>query len=97
MLARAGLSGGRGAPADGATQPLGDRKPGDRKTVALVSQVRDTGGITRDELTASVARRYGWTRRGPDSTARLHAPIDRLLAEGTLAGHANNLSVARRR
>jgi len=68
--------------------------PGQELSLALVSQVRDTGGITRDELTASVARLYGWTRRGPDIIARLHGLIDRLLADGTLAGHADNLTPA---
>ncbi len=70
--------------------------PGQELALALVSQVRDTGGITRDELTASVARLYGWTRRGPDITARLHGLIDRLVADGTLAGHADNLTPAGR-
>lgn len=68
--------------------------PGQELSLALVNQVRDTGGITRDELTASVARLYGWTRRGPDITARLDGLIDRLLADGTLAGHADNLTAA---
>ena len=36
----------------------------------------------------------GWTRRGPDITARLHGLIDRLLAAGTLTGHADNLTPA---
>ncbi len=68
---------------------------GQELSLALVNLVRDTGGITQDELTAAVARLYGWTRRGPDITARLHALIDRLLANGTLAGHADNLTAAR--
>ena len=56
--------------------------------LALVNLVRDTGGITHDELTARVARLYGWTRRGPDITTRLHTLIARLLADGTLTGDA---------
>jgi len=60
--------------------------------VALVSLVRDTGGISRDALTARIARLYGWTRRGPDITARMNARVDRLLADGILAGDADNLT-----
>jgi REase_MTES_1575/Protein of unknown function (DUF4011)/AAA domain/Protein of unknown function (DUF3320) len=63
-------------------------------TLALVNLVRDTGGISRDALTARVARLYGWTRRGPDITARMHTLIDRLLAAGTLTGDADNLTLA---
>ena len=60
----------------------------------MVNLVRDTGGITRDELTARIARLYGWTRRGPDITARLHTLVARLLAGGVLAGDGDNLTLA---
>ena len=63
-------------------------------TLALVNLVRDAGGISRDALTARVARLYGWTRRGPDITARLHTLIDRLLADSALTGNADNLTLA---
>ena len=62
--------------------------------LALVSLVRDTGGISRDVLTTRIARLYGWSRRGPDITARMNALVDRLLADGTLTGDVDNLSVA---
>jgi REase_MTES_1575/Protein of unknown function (DUF3320) len=65
-------------------------------TLALVNLVRDTGGITHDELTTQTARLYGWTRRGPDITARLHTLISKLLADGTLSGDQRNLTTPSR-
>ena len=61
-------------------------------TLALANLVRDAGGITHDELTIRVARLYGWTRRGPDITTRMHTLITRLLANGTLTGNEHNLT-----
>jgi hypothetical protein len=61
--------------------------------LALANFVRDAGGISHDELTSCVARLYGWARRGPDITARLHALIAQLLAHGTLSGNEHNLTV----
>ena len=63
-------------------------------TLALVNLVRDTGGITRDELTARIARLYGWTRRGPDITARMEALIIELRRNGTLAGDDQTVTAA---
>jgi len=60
--------------------------------LALANLVRDAGGITHDELTTRVARLYGWTRRGPDISTRLHALIARLTANGTLTGNEHNLT-----
>jgi hypothetical protein len=65
-------------------------------TLALVNLVRDTGGINQDELTTQTARVYGWTRRGPDITARLHILIGKLLTDGTLTGDQRNLSTPAR-
>ena len=65
-------------------------------TLALVNLVQDAGGITHDELTIQTARLYGWTRRGPDITTRLHTLIGRLLADGTLTGDQHNLTTPRR-
>ena len=61
-------------------------------SLALANLVRDAGGITHDELTTRVARLYGWTRRGPDITTRLHTLITRLLTDGTLTGNEHNLT-----
>jgi hypothetical protein len=61
--------------------------------LALANLVRDVGGITHDELTVRVARLYGWTRRGPDISTRLHMLIARLLANGTLTGNEHNLTI----
>jgi hypothetical protein len=58
------------------------------------SATRDAGGINHDELTARVARLYGWTRRGPDITTRMQTLISGLLANGTLTGNADNLTAA---
>jgi len=63
-------------------------------SLALANLVRDAGGITHDELMVGAARLYGWTRCGPDITARLHTLITRLLADGTLIGNAYNLTAA---
>ena len=62
-------------------------------TLALTNLVRDAGGISHDELTTRVARLYGWTRRGPDISTRLHTLIARLVANGTLTGNEQNLTV----
>ena len=62
-------------------------------TLALTNLVRDAGGITHDELTIRVARLYGWTRRGPDISTRLHTLIARLIANGTLTSNEHNLTV----
>jgi len=61
-------------------------------TLALVNLVRDTGGINHDELTTQTARLYGWTRRGPDITTRLHSLIGKLLTDGALTGDQHNLT-----
>ena len=61
-------------------------------SLALANLVRDAGGITHDELTSRVARLYGWTRRGPDITTRLHTPHYELLTDGTLTGDEHNLT-----
>jgi hypothetical protein len=60
--------------------------------LALANLVRDAGGISHDELTTRVARLYGWTRRGPDISTRLHTLIARLLDDGTLTGNEHNLT-----
>jgi len=62
-------------------------------TLALTNLVRDAGGITYDELTVRAARLYGWTRRGPDISSRLHTLIARLIATGTLTSNERNLTV----
>ncbi len=56
----------------------------DELKLALVSIARDASGISHDELTAYVARLYGWNRRGPDIAARLGVLIERLRADGVL-------------
>jgi very-short-patch-repair endonuclease len=63
-------------------------------TLALVNLVRDAGGITGDELSTRIARLYGWTRRGPDITARMDTLISALLATGTLTGNPDNLKAS---
>ena len=60
--------------------------------LALANLVRDAGGISHDELTIQAARLYGWTRRGPDITTRLHTLMTRLLTDGTLTGDQHNLT-----
>ena len=62
-------------------------------TLALTNLVRDAGGISHDELTTRVARLYGWTRRGPDISTRLHTLIAGLVANSALTGNEHNLTV----
>lgn len=63
--------------------------------VALVRLVQDAGGVSQDELTTKVARLYGWARRGPDITARMHALIRALQDKSTLSGGTDNLTLRR--
>ena len=64
-------------------------------TLALTNLARDAGEITHDELTTRAARLYGWTRRGPDISTRLHTLIARLITNGTLTSNEHNLTVPR--
>jgi hypothetical protein len=63
--------------------------------LALVKLVGDAAGIGDDDLTAQVARIFGWERRGPDITARLRQRITALLEAGTLAGTPGSLTLPR--
>src|SRR5262249_43692081 len=63
-----------------------DQVHDDELALALVSFVRDAGGISRSELTARLARLYGWTHGGPDIAGRMGALIARLRRTGILAG-----------
>ncbi|KWW99028.1 Uncharacterized protein LI90_660 [Carbonactinospora thermoautotrophica] len=65
----------------------------DELGAALVNLVRDAGGISHDDLTAAVARLYGWNRRGSDITARLDGLIAKLLADGTFTGGPESLAL----
>jgi very-short-patch-repair endonuclease len=67
----------------------------DELALSLVNLVRDVGAIGQDDLTASVARVFGWTRRGQDISTRLLAVINGLLEMGALSGDAEALTVAR--
>ena len=67
----------------------------DELALSLVNLVRDAGAIGQDDLTASVARVYGWARRGQDISTRLLAVINRLLETGALHGDAEALTVAK--
>ncbi|MFD6260455.1 DUF3320 domain-containing protein [Micromonospora chalcea] len=64
----------------------------DELMLALTNLVRDTGGVARDELSAHVAKLYGWTRRGPDISRRLELLMDRLVADGVLSINGHSLS-----
>ncbi|MFF0251282.1 DUF3320 domain-containing protein [Micromonospora zamorensis] len=64
----------------------------DELALALTNLVRDTGGVARDELSAHVAKLYGWTRRGPDISRRLELLIDRLVADSVLITNGHSLS-----
>ncbi|WP_229070999.1 DUF3320 domain-containing protein [Actinoplanes sp. DH11] len=65
----------------------------DELVLALTNLVRDTGGVSRDELSAHVAKLYGWTRRGADIARRLERLIDRLVRSGALSGNGLSLTL----
>jgi len=65
----------------------------DELALAFVNLVRDSGGISHDELTAAVARLFGWNRRGTDIGPRLEDQVRRLLEQGVLTRAGNELSV----
>lgn len=60
--------------------------------LALRRLAADAAGISADELTARIARIYGWERRGSDITARMRERITALLSNGTLQGAADSLT-----
>ncbi|MEV5766021.1 DUF3320 domain-containing protein [Micromonospora sp. NPDC052213] len=64
----------------------------DELTLALTNLVRDTGGVSRDELSTHVAKLYGWNRRGPDISRRLEQLIERMVADGVLITNGHSLS-----
>jgi hypothetical protein len=71
-----------------------DQVHDDELALALVSFIRDAGGISRSELTARLARLYGWAGRGPDITSRMGALIARLRRTGILAGDEQAVTAA---
>jgi len=62
---------------------------------ALVGYVKDAVGIGEDELSKRVAKLYGWNRRGPEITDRLHERVTALLGSGVLSGTSASLTVTR--
>jgi hypothetical protein len=71
-----------------------DQVHDDELTLALVSFIRDAGGISRSELTARIARLYGWAGQEPDITGRMGALISRLRRSGILAGDEQAVTAA---
>jgi hypothetical protein len=71
-----------------------DQVHDDELALALVSFVRDAGGISRSELTARIALLYGWAGREPDITDRMSALISRLRRNGILAGDEQAVTAA---
>ena len=69
----------------------------DELAFALIRLVDDAGGVSQDDLATRVARLYGWTRRGPDITARMQALITDLRASGALSGGDDNLTISNSR
>ncbi|HEY2279226.1 MAG TPA: DUF3320 domain-containing protein [Streptosporangiaceae bacterium] len=62
-------------------------------SLAIVSQVSDVGGISKEQLSARIAALYGWGRRGPDIAVRFDRLIDGLLVGGVLSGNQDNLTI----
>ena len=71
-----------------------DQVHDDELALALVSFIRDVGGISRSELTARIARLYGWAGQEPDITGRMGALISRLRRSGILAGDEQAVTAA---
>jgi hypothetical protein len=71
-----------------------DQVHDDELALALVSFIRDAGGISRSELTARIARLYGWAGREPDITGRMGPLISRLRRSGILAGDEQAVTTA---
>jgi hypothetical protein len=71
-----------------------DQVHDDELALALVSFIRDAGGISRSGLTARIARLYGWAGHEPDITGRLGALISRLRRSGILAGDEQAVTAA---
>jgi hypothetical protein len=61
---------------------------------ALLRLVQASAGITDDDLTAAVARLYGWNRRGPDISARLNRLVTILVADGKLQNEDHGITPA---
>jgi very-short-patch-repair endonuclease len=58
--------------------------------------VADAKLVDRDELTASVARLFGWTRRGTGITDALDSAVESLLREGRLISGPDGLRLGER-
>ena len=71
-----------------------DQVHDDELALALVSFIRDAGGISRSELTVRIARLYGWAAHEPDITGRMGALISRLRRSGILAGDEQAVTAA---
>jgi hypothetical protein len=63
-------------------------------TAALLQLVQASAGLTHDELTAAIARLYGWNRRGPDISARLNRLVGGLVADGKLQSADHGIAPA---
>jgi len=70
-----------------------DQVADDELLTALYSYIRDSVGVNQDELTAGVARLFGWNRRGNGIQGRLDDIVQRLLNLGYLLGNSDGLSI----
>jgi hypothetical protein len=70
-----------------------DQVADDELATALYGYIHDSIGVNQDELTAGVARLFGWNRRGNGIQARLDDLIQRLLNQGYLQGNREGLSL----
>lgn len=61
--------------------------------VAVLRCVGDARQVSRDELTAAVARIFGWARRGSSIAQRLDAVLRRLIGAGKLSTHGDSLTL----
>ena len=69
----------------------------DEFALAAELLVADVGGATRDEVLTTLARLFGWARRGSLVEARLNEAIDRVVAAGRLVEVDGKLRTAGQR
>jgi hypothetical protein len=70
--------------------------PVDELQLAIVQLLRDSIRADRDELTALVAKLFGWSRRGGEISAALQKAVAVLLMSGPIVSVGDQLRVAER-
>lgn len=61
---------------------------------AVLTLIRDVGGMGQDEVMLRVSRLFGWNRRGPDITRTLSVIVEGLIGTSRLVRAGDDLRVA---